>query len=114
MELMIASNTITVAHAEALLKATSPEQRTDVKPAERQKKTTPIEQIEKLEKEMSQVREKYQEAESNYGSDLLNLVVARGLPHQAAGQRGRQRLHRPPRARYPDPPGAGGGHRQYG
>jgi hypothetical protein len=77
VELMIASNTITVAHAEALLKATPPEQRTDVKPAEREKKTAPIEQIEKLEKEMSQVQEKYQEAESNYGSDLLNLVVAK-------------------------------------
>ncbi len=35
---MLASNTITVAHAEALLKATLPEQRTDVKPAEREKK----------------------------------------------------------------------------
>lgn len=78
VELMIASNTITVAHAEALLKATPPEQRTDVKPAEREKKTAPIEQIEKLEKEMNQVQEKYQEAESNYGSDLLNLVVAKG------------------------------------
>lgn len=78
VELMIASNTITVAHAEALLKATLPEQRTDVKPAEREQKTSPIEQIEKLEKEMSQVQEKYQEAESNYGSDLLNLVVAKG------------------------------------
>ena len=46
VELMIASNTITVAHAEALLKATLPEQRTEVKPAEREKKTAPIEQIE--------------------------------------------------------------------
>ena len=78
VELMIASNTITVAHAEALLKATPPEQRADLKPAEREKKTAPIEQIEKLEKEMSQVQEKYQEAESSYGSDLLNLVVAKG------------------------------------
>jgi hypothetical protein len=78
VELMIASNTITVAHAEALLKATPPEQRTDVKPAEREKKTAPIEQIEKLEREMNQVQEKYQEAESSYGSDLLNLVVAKG------------------------------------
>jgi ParB-like chromosome segregation protein Spo0J len=78
VELMIASNTITVAHAEALLKGTPPEQRSDVKPVEREKKTAPIEQIEKLEKEMSQVQGKYQEAESNYGSDLLNLVVAKG------------------------------------
>ncbi len=51
---MIASNSITVAHAEALLKATPPEQRTDVKPSEREKKTAPIEQIEKLEKAMTQ------------------------------------------------------------
>jgi hypothetical protein len=49
-----------------------------VKPAEREKKTAFIEQIEKLEKEMRQVQEKYQEAKSNYGSDLLNLVVANG------------------------------------
>jgi hypothetical protein len=77
VKLMIANNTITVAHAEAPLKATPPEQRTDFKPAEREKKTAPIEQIEKLEKEMNQVQEKYQEAESNYGSDLLNLVVAK-------------------------------------
>jgi ParB-like chromosome segregation protein Spo0J len=77
VELMIASNTITVAHAEALLKATPPEQRADLKPAERDK-TSPIEQIVKLEKEMSQVQTQYKDAEQNYGSDLLNLVVAKG------------------------------------
>jgi hypothetical protein len=33
VDLMIASNTITVAHTEALLKATPPEQRADVRPA---------------------------------------------------------------------------------
>ncbi len=78
VELMIARNTITVVHAEALLKATPPEQRTEVKPAEREKKTAAIERIEKLEKEMSQVQEKYLESESSYGSDLLSLVVAKG------------------------------------
>ncbi len=36
------SNTIIVAHAEALLKAIPPEQCTDVKPAEREKKDAPI------------------------------------------------------------------------
>ena len=77
VELMVASNTITVAHAEALLKATPPEQRADLKPAERDK-TSPIEQIVKLEKEMSQVQTQYKDAEQNYGSDLLNLVVAKG------------------------------------
>jgi ParB-like chromosome segregation protein Spo0J len=78
VELMIASNTITVAHAEALLKATPPEQRTDCRPSQRERKAAPIEQIVKLEKEMSQVQESYKDAEENYGSELLNLVVAKG------------------------------------
>jgi hypothetical protein len=78
VELMVASNTITVAHADALLKATPPEQRTDFKPAERERQLAPIEQIVKLEKEMSQVQTQYKDAEENYGSDLLNLVVAKG------------------------------------
>ena len=37
-----------------------------------------MEQIVKLEREMSQVQEKYKHAEENYGSELLNLVVAKG------------------------------------
>jgi membrane-bound lytic murein transglycosylase MltF len=37
-----------------------------------------MEQLVKLEKEMSQVQSSYREAESTYGSDLLNLVVAKG------------------------------------
>ena len=78
VELMVASNTITVAHADALLKATPPEQRTDFKPTERDKQLAPIEQIVKLEKEMNQVQVLYRDAEENYGSDLLNLVVAKG------------------------------------
>jgi ParB-like chromosome segregation protein Spo0J len=77
-ELIIASSTITVAHAEALLKATPPEQRTDMKPAPLEKRGAPIEQIVKLEKEMSQVQANYKNAEENYGSELLNLVVAKG------------------------------------
>jgi hypothetical protein len=78
VELMLASNTITVAPADALLKATPPEQRTDFKPTERDKQLAPIEMIVKLEKEMSQVQAQYKGAEENYGSDLLNLVVAKG------------------------------------
>jgi ParB-like chromosome segregation protein Spo0J len=77
VELMVSSNTITVAHAEALLKATPPELRTDVRPLERDKSSS-IEQLVKLEKEMSQVQTQYKDAEQNYGSDLLNLVVAKG------------------------------------
>lgn len=79
IELMIAANTITAAHADALLKATPPEQRTDYKPLQlEQPKGDPLEQIVKLEREMSQVQEKYKHAEENYGSELLNLVVAKG------------------------------------
>ena len=47
---MIASNTITVAHAEALLKATPHEQRTDLQGLKRDRKTPPIEQLVKIEK----------------------------------------------------------------
>ena len=50
VELMIASNTITVAHAVVLLKATLLDQRNDVKPSEREKKTVSIEQIESWKK----------------------------------------------------------------
>jgi hypothetical protein len=78
LELMIASNGIMMTHAEALLKATPPEQRTDsilpTKP-----KAPPMEQIAKLEKEMNQVQTQYQDAEQHYGSDLLNLMVAKGF-----------------------------------
>lgn len=37
-----------------------------------------MEPIVKLEKEINQVQEKYQKAGQHYGSDLPNLVVARG------------------------------------
>ncbi|HBR98299.1 MAG TPA: hypothetical protein DD979_13125 [Gammaproteobacteria bacterium] len=79
VELMIAANTITAAHADALLKATPPEQRSDVQPPRPEEpKGDPLEQIVRLEKEMNQVQVKYKDAEENYGSELLNLVVAKG------------------------------------
>ena len=78
IELMIASNAITVTHCEALLKATPTDQRTDGQPSEARNKTPAIEQIVKLEKEMNQVQTQYKDAEKCYGSDLLNLVVAKG------------------------------------
>ena len=45
-------------------------------PPERDSKTAPMVQLVKLVKEMSQVRATYKDAESNYGSELLDLVVA--------------------------------------
>lgn len=50
VELMLASSSITVAYAEALLKATPPEQRADFKPEDKEKKTAPIEQLVRLKK----------------------------------------------------------------
>lgn len=79
VELMIAANSITSAHADALLKATPPEQRSDYTPAKPEEpKGNPLEQIVRLEREMNQVQAKYKRAEENYGSELLNLVVAKG------------------------------------
>lgn len=79
VELMIAANTITAAHADALLKATPPEQRVDYAPPKPDEpQGDPLQQIVKLEREMSQVQETYKRAEENYGSELLNLVLAKG------------------------------------
>ena len=75
--LLEGSGTISVAHADALLKATPPEQRCD-KRATTRAKEPPMEQIVKLEREMSQVHLQYRDAENHYGSDLLNLVLAKG------------------------------------
>lgn len=78
VELMIAANTIAAAHADALMKATPSEQRIDYKPPQlEQSKGDPLEQMFKLEREMGQMQEKYKHAEENYGSELLNLVVAK-------------------------------------
>jgi hypothetical protein len=77
---MVTSDTITMGHAGPLLKATPSEQRTDFKPTKRDKQLALIEQIVKLENEMSQIQIQiqYKDAVKNYGSDLLNLVVAKG------------------------------------
>ena len=79
VELMIAANTISAVHADALLKATPPELRTDYSPPKPDEpKGDPLQQIVRLEREMSQVQEKCKRAEESYGSELLNLVVAKG------------------------------------
>ncbi|WP_354540272.1 plasmid partitioning protein RepB C-terminal domain-containing protein [Roseovarius sp. MBR-6] len=61
------------------MRATPPEQRTDYTPPKPEEpKGDPLEQIVKLEREMNNVQEKYKDAEKSYGSELLNLVVAKG------------------------------------
>ena len=86
VELMIAANSLTAAHADALLKATPPEQRTDYTPPKPEEpKGDPLEQIVKLEREMNNVQEKYKDAEKSYGSELLNLVVAKAYLTKLVG-----------------------------
>ena len=63
-EVMIMANTIMASHADAPLKNTPPEQRTDWKPPQlEQPKANPMEQIVKLEREKSRVQEKDKHAE---------------------------------------------------
>ena len=78
VELMIARSTITVAHAEALSKATQHCKRMGLPPAP-EEKTAPLDQIVKLEKEMSLVKTQCKGAEQNYGSELLNLAWPRAI-----------------------------------
>ena len=78
VELMIAGDSFTEAHAGALLKATKPEQRTDYGHKKPKGKQIPLERIVKLEKEMDKLQSQYQSAEESYGSDLLQLTAARG------------------------------------
>jgi len=86
VELMIAANSVTAAHADALLKATPPEQRTDYTPPKPEEpKGDPLEQIVRIEREMNNVQEKYKDAEKSYGSELLNLVVAKGYVTKLVG-----------------------------
>ena len=76
-ELLIGTNTVTVAYAEALLVATPQELlTTDV----RAKKMTGItsEQMARKEKEMANLQGQYQIVVQSYGEDVLNLVLARG------------------------------------
>jgi hypothetical protein len=96
VKLVIASNSITVAHADALLKASPPDQRTDYKPPKPEEpKGNPLEQIVKFEREMTQVQEKYKDADKSYGSELLNLVVAKGYLTKLVDKRGGPVLARP-------------------
>ena len=86
VELMIAANTVTAAHAESFLTATLPEQRIDYQPPQpKPPKGDPLEQVAQLAREISEVQKKYELAEENYGSELLNLVVAKGYLNKLMG-----------------------------
>lgn len=77
VELMVAANTITIAYAEAMLVATPAPMLLEEK---KLAKLTGLsqEQMAKMEREMSNLQERYKMVEQTYGEDVLNLVLAKG------------------------------------
>ena len=70
-----------MAKAETLFSAALPEQRYKARPLALASEL-PMEQIAKLEKQMSQVYIHCQNAGHHFGSDLLNLVLAKLLANE--------------------------------
>ncbi|WP_446811547.1 plasmid partitioning protein RepB C-terminal domain-containing protein [Methylomonas sp. 2BW1-5-20] len=77
VELMISANTITINYAEALLVATPLSMLVEGKKPKKLSGLT-AEQIAKMEREMSNLQERYKMVEQTYGQDVLNLVLAKG------------------------------------
>ena len=77
VELMVSANTITTAYAEAMLVATPAAMLLEEK---KLAKLTGLsqEQMAKMEREMSNLQERYKMVEQTYGEDVLNLVLAKG------------------------------------
>lgn len=76
-ELMVSLNNYTNSYAAALLAATPVEQLVDPeKPKKFQGLST--EQVARMEQEMSLVHSRFKAIEQSYGTDVLNMVVARG------------------------------------
>ncbi len=85
-ELMVSANNFTSSYAKALLATTKPE---DLLNPEEQRKATGLstEQMERLEREMSELSTDYKELEMSYGDDMLVLVVASGFLERLLGKR---------------------------
>jgi ParB-like chromosome segregation protein Spo0J len=77
IELMLAANNITAAYAEALLASTPTDRLVEGKRRPR-RVVASQEQIAKMEREMSNLQNRYKLAEQSFGQDVLNLVLARG------------------------------------
>jgi RepB plasmid partitioning protein len=77
VELMVATNNITVAYAQALLAATPSNMlvRED-KPKKIRGMT--VEQMTIMEREMTNLEGQFKLVEQSYGTDVLNLVLAKG------------------------------------
>ena len=77
VELMVSTNNITVAYAQALLAATPSSLLVNgVKP--RKLGGVNPEQMAKMEREMGNLQGQYKLIEQTYGQDVLNLVLAKG------------------------------------
>jgi hypothetical protein len=77
VELMLATNNITVVYAQALVAATPPQMLVgEAKP--RKVAGVTAEQMAKMEKEMGNVHEQFKLVEQSYGNDVLNLVLVKG------------------------------------
>lgn len=83
-ELMISLNNFSTHYAAALLAATPPEQLCE---PERPKKFLGVsaEQMARMEREMSTVQSRFRAVEQSYGTDVLNLVLARGYVVKLVG-----------------------------
>lgn len=77
VELMVATNNITVAYANALLAATPATLLANEGKPKKIRGATP-EQMAIMEREMSNVESQFKLLEQSYGQDILNLVLARG------------------------------------
>ncbi len=77
VELMLSANNLKVVYAEALLAATPPEMLVDGKKPPKPSGVTK-EQMDRMEREMSNLQGQYKLAEQSYGQDVLALVLVRG------------------------------------
>jgi len=77
IELMLATNNITVPYAQALLAATHSSLLVNEGMQKKIKGVTP-EQMQKMEREMANLEGQFKLIEQSYGQDVLNLVLAKG------------------------------------
>ena len=77
VELMVATNNITVAYAQALLAATPSSMLVNERAPKKLKGVT-ADQMAKMEREMTNLEGQFKLVEQSYGQDVLNLVLAKG------------------------------------
>lgn len=77
VELMLATNNITVAYAQALLAATPSSMLVNERGQKKIKGVT-ADQMAKMEREMANLEGQFKLVEQTYGQDVLNLVLAKG------------------------------------